>query len=237
MIYDIVLTHSRGVISTLEDEYAPGFIPYSGTARGAQGEDPNPLRSVCHQLHYETKNLLLEYNSCVFQGERQAIYKTNCSNSDVSAVTGLDHFFNFIYGCGAPGPRGLRKAVIQHEGSMHGRDLDDPFRILADDSFLSTFCQQNPRFQVIIRFRVMFTNHVNPGKHLEIANLFSLLPRGRLAHQAPPVRNPSWVYDEATRLVPRASNIHLPPNSHISTMIDGEFRVEHIRINNTTRKF
>jgi hypothetical protein len=86
---------------------------------------------------------------------------------DVTAVTGLDHFFNLIYGWGAPGPKGLRKVDIQYEGS------DDMYKILADDSPLSTFCQDNPRVQVIIRLRMMFTIYVNPGKHLEITNLFS----------------------------------------------------------------
>jgi hypothetical protein len=150
---------------------------------------------------------------------------------DVTAVTGLDHFFNFIYGCGAPGPKGLRKVDIQYEGS------DDMFRILADDSPLSIFCRDNPGVQVIIRFRVKFTMTVNPGKHLEITNLFSLLFRGRLTHKAPPVRTPGWVYAEAARLAPRASNIDLLPNLRISTMIDEEFRVEHIRFDDITRRF
>jgi hypothetical protein len=168
MIYEIVLTYPRGLLNTPKDEAAPGFITYSGTARGAEGAGPNSLRSVFRQLHYDTKNLLLKYNCCVFKGECQATYKTNCSNRDVSAVTNLDRFFNFIYGCGAPGPRGLRKVTIQHEASMHGRDLDDIFRILADDSLLHIYYRYNPRVQVIIRFYVMCTISVNPGAHLGI---------------------------------------------------------------------
>jgi hypothetical protein len=234
MIYQNVLTHPRGLISTAEDELAPGFIPYSGIgrgARGATGQYPSPLQYVCRQLHYETKNLLLKHNSCVFKGEREAIYKTNRLDRDVTAVIGLDHFFNFIYGCGTPGPKGLRKVDIQYEGS------DDMFMILADDSPLSIFCPDNPSVQVIIRFRVMFIMIVNPGKHLEITNLFSLLFRGRLAHKAPPVRTSGWGYAEAARLAPRASRIHLPPNLRISTMIDEEFCVEHIRVDDITRRF
>jgi hypothetical protein len=109
------------------------------------------------------------------------------------------------------------------------------FRILADDSPLSILCRDNLSVKVIIRFRVMFTMIVNPGKHLEITNLFSLLFRGRLAHKVPPVRTPGWVYAEAARLAPRASNIHLPPNLRISTIID-EFCVEHIRVDGITRR-
>jgi hypothetical protein len=80
IIYQNVLTHPRGLISIPEDELGPGFIPHSGIgrgARGAKGQYPNPLQYVCCQLHYETKNLLLKHNSCVFKGEREAIYKKN----------------------------------------------------------------------------------------------------------------------------------------------------------------
>jgi hypothetical protein len=72
MVYQNVLTHPLGLIST-PDEPALGFIPHSGTARGARGQDPNPLRYVCRQLHYETRHLLLKHNSCVFKGEREAV--------------------------------------------------------------------------------------------------------------------------------------------------------------------
>jgi hypothetical protein len=179
MIYEHALTFPRGLVTTPENETMPGFVPYSGTGRGAKGKDPNPLRYTCRQLHYESQNLLLKYNTCVFTGERQAINKTHRLDKDITAVTGLDHFLNFIYGCGTPGPKGPRKAIIQHEGLVCGRDVDNIFQILADDSLLSTFCRQHPKVQVIIRFRVMCTNLFNPGKHLEFTNLFSLLLRQR----------------------------------------------------------
>jgi hypothetical protein len=72
MVYQNVLTHPLGLIST-PDEPALGFIPHSGTARGARGQDPNPLRYVCRQLHYETRHLLLKHNSCVLKGKREAV--------------------------------------------------------------------------------------------------------------------------------------------------------------------
>jgi hypothetical protein len=179
----------------------------------------------------------LKYNTCVFNEERQAINKTHRLDTDITAVTGLDHFPNFIYGCGAPGPKGLRRVVIQYEGPMTGGDLHGIFKVLADDSRLSTFCRKNPKVQVIIRFRVMITSLVNPGKHLDFTNVFSLPLRQRLAHQISPARNQASMYAKAARLPPHAVNVHLPPNLRLSTMIDEEFRAEHVRLDDMTQQY
>jgi hypothetical protein len=42
------------------------------------------------------------------------------------------------------------------------------------------------------------------------------------------------MYAEVTRLAPQAVNVHLPTNLRLSTMIDEEFRVEHIRLDDRT---
>jgi hypothetical protein len=140
---------------------------------------------------------------------------------DLTAVSGLDHFFGFIYGHNPPGPKGLHKAIIQYEGPMFPVDYQTLFSLLADDSLLSTFCQQHPQVQIVIRFR-MFFNTRFPGRFLELANILSLF-RNTLLCERLPVRFRTSVNVQVARLSRHAAKIHLPPNLRVSIVHNSGF--------------
>jgi hypothetical protein len=166
----------------------------------------------------------------VFKGEFQAVGKMNVLGleRDPTAVSGLDHFFGYIYGHEPPGPKGLKKAIIEYEGPTFPVDSQAFFELLADDGLLSTFCKQHPHIQIVVRFR-MFFNTRFPGRFLYLANIFSLLFRNKLIYAGLPVLFQSSLNVEVARLTPHAVKIHLPENLRISIMHDSEFSARDLR--------